>query len=58
MCVCVQGYEEDIDEDEELGDANEDEEFVRVITSYQENGVEYLVSFTLLFELCKFYFTF
>ena len=39
------GYEEDLDDDEEeLGDAAEDEELVRVITSYEENGVEYLIT--------------
>jgi len=44
VVLTLQGYEDEIDEEEELGDAGDDEEFVRVITSYQENGVEYLIT--------------
>jgi len=46
VVLTLQGYEDDTEEDEDdkLGDAGDDEEFVRVITSYEDNGVEYLIT--------------
>lgn len=45
VVLTLQGYEDlENEEEEDLGDAGDDEEFVRVITSYEENGVEYLIT--------------
>ena len=36
-----------------MGDAGDDEEFVRVITSYEDKGVEYLVRLSVAFSLTE-----
>jgi len=36
-----------------VGDAGDDEEFVRVITSYEDKGVEYLVRLFVVFSLTE-----
>jgi len=45
VVLTLQGDIGDDEEDlEDLGEAGEDEEFVKVITSYEEKGIEYLVT--------------
>jgi len=44
VVLTLQGYEDENEDDDDLGEAGDDEEFVRVITSYDENGVEYLIT--------------